>query len=460
MTVRKAYYDSDGWYYIGSIEFANGTVWDRSAICEKSRHFTGTDGNDILNGIGWGYNYNQSETFDAGAGDDTVNAGDGADVIYGGSGNDTINAGSGNDSIYGGSGNDVLSGSDGADTYYFNLGDGQDIIDNYDRYTWSSDKIVFGAGISAEDIEIHRNGNDMVISNKKSGDSVTVRKAYYDSDGWYYIGSIEFSNGTIWTLDKIRSQPSRINGTDGNDIINGYESGYNYNTSETICAGAGDDTINAGSGNDTINAGTGNDIVNAGIGNDTVFGASGNDTIHGNDGTDYLNGGQGDDVVYGDNGNDTLDGGVGNDKLYGGAGNDTYIFGKKYGTDIISDNSGSNTISFNSGITIEDVLLSRDSNNLEMQLSGTEDKLIIENYFYSSDYQNFTGSFADGTSLDKDDFTAMLDGTYVYETTMKQSQMLANELASMSVDGNVAESGNYSTVNNANAADTQIWVNK
>ena len=163
-------------------------------------------------------------------------------------------------------------------------------------------------------------------------------------------------------------------------------------------------------------------------------------------------------MVYGDNGNDTLDGGVGNDKLYGGAGNDTYIFGKKYGTDIISDNSGSNTISFNSGITIEDVLLSRDSNNLEMQLSGTEDKLIIENYFYSSDYQNFTGSFADGTSLDKDDFTAMLHGTYVYETTMKQSQMLANELASMSVDGNVAASDNYSTVNNANVTDSQIWV--
>ena len=109
-------------------------------------------------------------------------------------------------------------------------------------------------------------------------------------------------------------------------------------------------------------------------------------------------------------------------------------------------------------LTIEDVLLSRDSNNLEMQLSGTEDKLIIENYFYSSDYQNFTGSFADGTSLDKDDFTAMLDGTYVYETTFKQSQMLANELASMGIDGNVAASDNYSTVNNANVTDSQIWV--
>ena len=54
--------------------------------------------------------------------------------------------------------------------------------------------------------------------------------------------------------------------------------------------------------------------------------------------------------------------------------------------------------------------------------------------------------------------TAMLDGTYVYETTFKQSQMLANELASMGIDGNVAASDNYSTVNNANVTDSQIWV--
>ena len=446
ITVKNAYgskiYYGYGYYFVENIEFADGTIWNLDKIRKESVYRRGTSGDDEINGYGGGYNYNLSETINAGAG------------------NDTVYCGSGNDSIYGETGNDILHGGSGNDIYYFNLGDGEDIIFD-DENSINADRIVFGKGIDESDVKLERVNDDLIIRYSET-DKITVKNAYgskiYYGYGFYFVENIEFSNGTIWNLDKIRSQPSRINGTDGNDTINGYDSGYNYNTSEIITAGAGDDTINAGSGNDTINAGDGNDIVNAGIGNDTVFGASGNDTIHGNDGTDYLNAGQGDDVVYGDNGNDTLDGGVGNDKLYGGAGNDTYIFGKKYGTDIISDNSGSNTISFNSGITIEDVLLSRDSNNLEMQLSGTEDKLIIENYFYSSDYQNFTGSFADGTSLDKDDFTAMLDGTYVYETTFKQSQMLANELASMGIDGNVAASDNYSTVNNANVTDSQIWV--
>ena len=118
ITISNAYVDSTGWYWVGTINFADKTVWDRAYIQEKTRYFVGTEEDDIISGRGWGYNYNQSEVFNAGAGNDTVSAGDGNDTIYGESGNDSISGGYGNDYIEGGTGNDTLSGNDGADTRF------------------------------------------------------------------------------------------------------------------------------------------------------------------------------------------------------------------------------------------------------------------------------------------------------------------------------------------------------
>lgn len=54
-----------------------------------------------------------------GAGDDTINAGAGVDVLYGGGGNDTIRTGSGNDLISGDAGNDTIDGGIGSDKASF-----------------------------------------------------------------------------------------------------------------------------------------------------------------------------------------------------------------------------------------------------------------------------------------------------------------------------------------------------
>ena len=111
--------------------------------------------------------------------------------IFAGEGNDTIYGGLGNDSIYGGSGDDYMEGDEGADTYYINLGDGNDEIYNYDYYGWSSDKIVYGAGINPEDIKVTRAGNDLLLSNVSSGDSVRLKNAYSDWGNHSWIGSID-----------------------------------------------------------------------------------------------------------------------------------------------------------------------------------------------------------------------------------------------------------------------------
>ncbi len=95
---------------------------------------------------------------DAGAGDDTVTGGGGADAIYLGAGNDTADAGSGNDFIAGGAGKDLIQGGSGNDTVY--AGDGDDFVIGGPGVDW-----LFG-----------QSGNDILV-----GGSAAVRNTSSDS---------------------------------------------------------------------------------------------------------------------------------------------------------------------------------------------------------------------------------------------------------------------------------------
>ena len=50
------------------------------------------------------------------------------------------------------------------------------------------------------------------------------------------------------------------------------------------------------------------------------------------------------------------------------------------------------------------VVLIKNERNLEIQIKGTEDKVIIDHYFWNDEYSNFKYSFADGTvaTVDKE----------------------------------------------------------
>ncbi|MBQ7980619.1 MAG: hypothetical protein IJ305_03320, partial [Oscillospiraceae bacterium] len=105
---------------------------------------------------------------------DGVNALNGTgsvDILVGSVNGEAISAGSGDDILIGGEGNDTLYGGSDIDTYIFNLGDGNDVI-NEQSYASAADKVVFGEGVSAEDIEISRSGNNMIIKYSEN-DSIT-----------------------------------------------------------------------------------------------------------------------------------------------------------------------------------------------------------------------------------------------------------------------------------------------
>lgn len=89
----------------------------------------------------------------------------------------------------------------------------------------------------------------------------------------------------------------------------------------------------------------------------------------------WLTGGEGDDTLIGFKGNDILNGGQDNDTLEGGLGDDVYIFNRGDGKDVISDsgssevgedqkNPGGDKLLFGADITIEDLILQSDGNDM------------------------------------------------------------------------------------------------
>ncbi len=164
---------SNEYYWVENFEFADGT---KRTI------------NDLLNVAQTIHGSGKIKDYTSGYGNknNTLVGSDGADELYGYEGPDTLIGGKGDDILYGGRDND---------TYIFNLGDGNDIIEDYVLNTSNSkaDKVIFGEDISAEDIVFSRQGNNLVISYGSGGDTVTVQNQYYSS--YYEIERFETSDG-------------------------------------------------------------------------------------------------------------------------------------------------------------------------------------------------------------------------------------------------------------------------
>ena len=102
--------------------------------------------------------------FIGGAMADSIDGGGGADLLQGGDGADTIVADAGTDAVMGGRGDDILYGGGDADGFYFQDGDGIDVVKDFDLV---ADKLVFiGVGLNQlTDLQFGENEvGDAVIS--------------------------------------------------------------------------------------------------------------------------------------------------------------------------------------------------------------------------------------------------------------------------------------------------------
>src|SRR6266581_601881 len=376
-----------GWYagtgyQMTRLEFADGS--QISALDATTRGYQlqyGTEGNDNIGGA------------------------TGNDTLYGLGGNDVIFGGAGNDVLIGGTGNDTLNGGAGTNTYRFDLGDGQDHIQESGFFY---DTLIFGPGIASSDISYLRVGNDLVMSDVNGTDKVTV-------DGWY-------STTTLYNLKNVRFE------SDGTVLTTAQLStaGTVINDSYTFNSGDGAKLIEDWGGNDVLTFGAGltkSAITPTRVGQDLVltrsavptdkvtikdwfnnvnkqietvtFSATGESFTHseltdpfltltGTAGADTLTGGDaygetinglgGNDTLSGGGGNDQITGGLGNDSLQGGLGNDRYFFKSGDGQDTIFDAGGSNVLEFGPGM-VNNVAFVSSGNDVVVTFSGSTDSV-------------------------------------------------------------------------------------
>jgi Ca2+-binding RTX toxin-like protein len=104
-----------------------------------------------------------------------------------------------------------------------------------------------------------------------------------------------------------------------------------------------------------------------------------------------LLGGEGNDVLWASAGDDRLDGGPGNDQLDGGAGADRYVFGKDSGRDTIYDREGTpaevDVLELGTGINPDDLWLQRRGSDLELSVTGTDDRVTLSQWYEGEVYQ-------------------------------------------------------------------------
>ncbi|MFT7691453.1 MAG: Ca2+-binding RTX toxin-like protein, partial [Candidatus Latescibacterota bacterium] len=214
-------------------------------------------------------------------GDDALSAGAGADLLFGGIGSDTIDAGDGANVVLGDNGrlNHALDGDldtlDAVVTTDSTLGGGDDVIAS----GMGRDILVGGLG---SDTITAAGGDNLVL-----GDNA----------------DIVYTNGQLTLVESKESE---------------------LGAGDVIVTGAGADVLFGGAGADSATAGAGNDVIVGDHGFlDTVINDGDSATIDIIQSTDPLLGG--DDTVHAGAGDDIVLGGTGADELYGEAGYDILL---------------------------------------------------------------------------------------------------------------------------------------
>ena len=411
----------------------------------SSETIRGLAGNDVIEGNDGDdqlYGDEGNDQISGGKGQDTLHGNEGNDTLTGGFGNDQLFGGAGDDTLLeeevslqstaaslesntfeGGKGNDTLQGWVGSDTYIFNVGDGQDIIQDtdygsytayrnrgYTAYTANrsfnkTDKLVFGEGILNEDLRFTRVDNNLIISLRNSSDQVTVENWFEHKK--YQLEEITLVSGHIFTPSAVADRILEDQATYQDDSIVGNDSNNNLQGLE------GNDQISGGKGQDTLHGNEGNDTLIGGFGNDQLFGGAGDDTL--------LEEEVSLQSTAASLESNTFEGGKGNDTLQGWVGSDTYIFNVGDGQDTIQDTDyGSYTayrnrgytaytanrsfnktdkLVFGEGVAKEDLWFSQEGQDLVIDLLGGTDQVTIEDWYQNKNQQIEEIHLADGSLL-------------------------------------------------------------
>ncbi len=377
--VYPGWWGDHGGSQIEQVNFADGTVWDKTYLQSllNAIPVTGTDGVDELHP--WQF---ATDTVLQGLGGNDILSALPSLSRYGYywylTDEYAFNNSYTHITMDGGIGNDWLKGHAGDDTYMFNIGGGQDVVDEH-AYTelvgfgseyhiqyfgGGFDTLQFGAGITASDISLVRSQYDLVLHINGTGDQVSLHgwgnnQGFDESLVDSRIEQVTFADSTVWSASYIWSLLANpIVGTTGNDTL------YAWSLENAI-----------------------------------LQGMDGNDTL------------------YGNKGNETLDGGLGTDTLSGDVGNDTYLFNLGDGQDTILENGGTlDILRFGAGITSGDITFSRSGSDLVLSITGG-DQVTIQNWGASETARIDRIEFSGGAVWDSAFIQSQLSGLPILGTT-------------------------------------------
>lgn len=233
----------------------------------------------------------------------------GNDVLDGGDGDDVLHAGAGEDDLHGGAGNDRLIGGAGSDTYRFNLGGG---VDSIEDDATQSNRLVFGAGITAESLRLDvATGDSLVVRVGSSGDEVRIVGFGLNSPSEFHtINQFEFADGTVLTDAGLLARGLNLSASvDGGTMV-----GTSF--ADHMQGSQAADWLHGRDGNDVLIGGEGADVLEGEEGDDLVEGDAGNDRLYGGAGVNVLRGGEGSDLLVSNAADDQLFGGTGDDVYY------------------------------------------------------------------------------------------------------------------------------------------------
>jgi len=407
---------------VQAVQFADGTVWDRVTLLGlvQPTIVTGTSGEDQL---------------------------------YGTQGGDVFD---------GLGGNDFEEGGGGGDIFKYDPGYGRLEISE-EEWDGKINKLVFGAGTSPTDVVVtHTGDGSIVLALGGNGDAVRLDNMAMDSnagvqevdfaDGTIWTAADVLSR--ISNASEILGSPSSDNligtsagetfdGDGGNDSIIGggggdtfiYRVGYgNIEIDEVWPAGSMENTLELGAGitsADIIVTAQVHDepssgqldaidlILSDGVaGDQVVLDSELSDPARGvqqvvlSDGTILtradlvareLAGDGGDNNIFGTTGADVLDGKGGGDKVTGGGGGDNFIFDAGYGHLEINEQDTSasphNIVTFGAGIAADQIIASRDGNNLVLSIGVSGDQVTLDGMYGAGSKNNGVQSlqFSDTT---------------------------------------------------------------
>jgi Ca2+-binding RTX toxin-like protein len=221
------------------------------------------------------YSLFKDSTLEGGAGNDTIDGYEAADIIRGGPGDDTLRGYGGTDTLEGGPNHDTLFGGLGQDNLFG--GDGDDTLEG-----GQSDDNLFGEAGN----DRYRFAGPTLGTDRIDGETLSLGNDTLDFSGMPTpvfvslgaFGSMGISSGlSLWLVSPATAQIENIIGSEFDDSLVGDD------RPNRLEGRGGNDILASLDGNDILEGGFGSDLLRGGYGADTyVFAGNGNlgsDTI-------------------------------------------------------------------------------------------------------------------------------------------------------------------------------------